>query len=164
MLRVDVRDTGMGISPDGQRRLFRSFSQGDASTTRTHGGTGLGLAISKQLVELMGGRIGVRSEPGVGSTFWFTVGFEISSAPARAKRSTASLEGLRAMIVDDNATNRSILEHSLEAWAIDTTSASSAADALAFLRGGGVVDLALDRKSTRLNSSHVVTSRMPSSA
>lgn len=112
VLRVDVRDTGIGIAPAVIGRLFTSFSQGDASTTRTYGGTGLGLAISKQLVDLMGGRIGVQSELGSGSTFWFTVSLEQPAGPPRAAGPRSpSLQGIGMLVVDDNATNRTILEH-----------------------------------------------------
>jgi signal transduction histidine kinase/CheY-like chemotaxis protein len=132
-LRVEVRDTGIGIPMDAQHGLFTSFVQADATTTRTHGGTGLGLAIAKQLVELMGGAIGLHSRVGEGSTFWFTVPFAAApSVPRRASPDT-SLEGLRVLVVDDNATNRSILEHLLGRWGVEVRSASSAASALALL-------------------------------
>jgi signal transduction histidine kinase len=110
-LHFAVRDTGIGISAEGQARLFRSFSQVDASTTRRYGGTGLGLAISKRLAELMGGSMWVDSQPGAGSTFHFTL--LAQAAPARwrpyLESSQPHLTGKRILIVDDNATNRSIL-------------------------------------------------------
>ena len=110
LLRISVRDTGIGISAEAQARLFQAFSQADGSTTRRFGGTGLGLAVSKQLAAMMGGEIGVQSEPGRGSCFWFTVFAETleggQPAPVRA-----DLHGIRALIVEDNATNRTILQH-----------------------------------------------------
>lgn len=108
-----VRDTGIGIAPEVQTRLFQPFTQADESMTRNYGGTGLGLTIAKQLVQLMKGDIGVHSTPGGGSTFWFTVCLEASSASV-AMPEAQPLQGVRVLIVDDNATNRSILHHQLE--------------------------------------------------
>jgi two-component system sensor histidine kinase/response regulator len=143
-LRVEIRDTGIGIPEDAQDRLFRSFVQADSTTTRTHGGTGLGLAISKQLVELMGGSIGVTSDVGSGSTFWFTVPFAHATSDPRPAPSEASLIGLRVLVVDDNATNRSILEHLLGRWGVEVHTAHSADAALAILQHeSATVDLAI---------------------
>ncbi|MBI1852483.1 MAG: response regulator [Planctomycetes bacterium] len=119
LLRFEISDTGIGIDPDVKERLFKSFTQADSSTRRRYGGTGLGLAISKQLAELMGGQVGVESEPGKGSTFWFTARLEKSSAISRSVETGAAIEalrGFRVLIVDDNATNRSILHHYLRGW------------------------------------------------
>ena len=116
-VRVEVRDTGIGIPPEVQGRLFQAFSQADSSTTRRFGGTGLGLAICQRLVGLMGGQLGVNSEAGRGSTFWFTLPLARAEAvTAPTSRPPEALRGLRALVVDDNATNRRILRAQLEAW------------------------------------------------
>ncbi|MCU6497728.1 response regulator [Rugamonas sp. A1-17] len=105
-LRVDVRDTGPGLTPEQQARLFQAFSQADTSTTRHHGGTGLGLTISKRLVELMDGEIGLESQPGVGSTFHFTAVFGV--AAVEAPQPLPDISGMRVLVVDDNASAREI--------------------------------------------------------
>ncbi|MDQ0029527.1 response regulator [Arthrobacter bambusae] len=116
-VRFEVRDTGIGIEPADHLRLFESFSQADASTTRRYGGTGLGLAISRRLTEVMGGEIGVDSSLGNGSTFWATLPLEVSSTAAVPPSiSPDQLDGLRVLVVDDNATNRLVLETQLAGW------------------------------------------------
>ena len=111
------RDTGIGIAPDKQWQIFGAFVQADASTTRRYGGTGLGLTISAQLVELMGGRIWVESEPGKGSHFHFSAPFGLQQrASAPVAPSADNLRDLRVLVVDDNATNRLILEEMLTSW------------------------------------------------
>jgi len=133
--RFDVVDTGIGIATADQGTVFESFSQADAGTTRRYGGTGLGLAISRQLVELMGGRIGVESAPGHGSTFWFTLPLLPGGAvPESAPR--AGLAGLRMLVVDDNATNRAILVRFLQAWGIRSYAVEGAAQALEAMATG----------------------------
>jgi signal transduction histidine kinase/DNA-binding response OmpR family regulator len=144
-LRFEVSDTGVGIPREVQERLFRPFTQADASTTRRYGGTGLGLAICCRLVEIMGGEIGVRSEPGHGSAFWFTVRVSRSDAAARhSQRQPASLAGLRALIVDDNRSIREELERQLERWGIDAVAVSEGPSALAALRSAAVEGRAYD--------------------
>ncbi|MGA2556058.1 MAG: response regulator [Verrucomicrobiota bacterium] len=129
-LRFEVRDTGIGIEVDTQPKLFQVFSQADSSTTRKYGGTGLGLAISKQLVELMGGEIGCTSVPGHGSTFWFTAGFDKQSAGAKTAAAKPGKINLHVMIVDDNQTNRQILEELLHHWGMRSCAANGAQEAL----------------------------------
>src|SRR5690606_41360280 len=115
--RLEVRDSGPGLSEEAQARLFQPFSQVDSSTTRRHGGTGLGLAISRQLVELMNGRIGVSSTPGNGSTFWFTAVFgRVSTSAARSATTPSTLRGRRVLVVDDAASTRRVLCGLLERW------------------------------------------------
>ncbi|MGN6639948.1 MAG: ATP-binding protein, partial [Mucilaginibacter sp.] len=117
-LQFSVRDTGIGIPADKIDRLFKAFSQVDSSTTRKYGGTGLGLAISEKLVQLMGGEIGVKSKPGKGTTFFFTIKTKISAKPARnyVHLNTSDIENKCVLLVDDNATNRSIMLTQLTQW------------------------------------------------
>jgi two-component system, sensor histidine kinase and response regulator len=134
-LRFEVRDTGIGISREAQQQLFQAFYQADSSTTRKYGGTGIGLAISKKLVEYMQGRIGVRSEVGKGSTFWFTADFETQPEGSFTRpEERVALDGLCALIVDDNATNRKILEYQLTSWNMKHESAKDAEEAIECLR------------------------------
>lgn len=142
-----VQDTGIGIPPNRQHRLFQSFSQIDASTTRRYGGTGLGLAISKRLVDLMGGRIWAESSgvAGEGARFAFTIVVPGSSVPVRRPDRVydAFLSGKRALVVDDNATNRRMLVLQTRAWAMTPVEAASGAEALAYLDRGERFDVGL---------------------
>jgi signal transduction histidine kinase/CheY-like chemotaxis protein len=144
-LHFAVRDTGIGISEEDMERLFRSFSQVDASTTRRYAGTGLGLAISKRLVELMGGTIWVDSQPGVGSTFHFTIQARPADTSARPylRDPQPHLTGRHILIVDDNATNRSILTLQTQAWGMLPTVCTSGQEALAQVQAGIPFDVAI---------------------
>jgi CheY-like chemotaxis protein len=134
VLHVDVTDTGIGVPQETVSRLFTSFSQADASTTRKYGGTGLGLAICKRLVELMGGSIGVDSVPGQGSRFWFDVRLSQALPASPAVSPATDLRGARLCIVDGHETNRRILELDAAKWGMQAQSFSRGTDALVQLR------------------------------
>lgn len=134
VIEFRVIDSGIGIPPERVGSLFQAFMQVDASTTRKYGGTGLGLAICKRLVELMGGEIGVESELGKGSTFWFTVAAPVAEmAPAFSHAEVGVLKANRALIVDDHATNVRILTRQLQLWGMEVASADSGRKALEWL-------------------------------
>ncbi len=135
ILRFKVIDTGIGIPLAAQSQLFQSFTQADGSTTRKYGGTGLGLAISKQLVGMMQGQIGLESEVGKGSTFWFTGRFEKQTGqPKPLRKTVVALANQRVLIVDNNATNRQILQHQVFAWKMLKGSAVGGHEAITLLR------------------------------
>ena len=117
-LLFEIVDTGIGLTEEAQARIFQPFAQADGSTTRKYGGTGLGLAISRGLVERMDGQIGVKSEPGVGSTFWFTAQFQKQATPAEPPAQRARPEDLHVLVVDDNAVCREAMSAMLKAWSI----------------------------------------------
>lgn len=146
-IRFEIRDTGIGILPEVQPRLFAAFTQADASTTRRYGGTGLGLAISRWLVELMGGKIGLESFPGKGSTFWFEIPFERREGPAAGSLAASDRAGLQVLVVDDNGSNREILKGLLDGWGMRCRSEENGPQALAELeraaRLGRVYELAI---------------------
>ena len=147
-LTFAVRDTGIGLTPEGIGRLFQSFSQADSSTTRKYGGTGLGLAISKRLAELMGGTMGVVSDgPGKGSTFLFSIQAEKAHLPPARARDLVGvqmeLKGKRLLIVDDNATNRRILALQSGKWGMASRDTGSPEEALRWLEVGERFDLAI---------------------
>ena len=145
-LHFSVRDTGVGIPADRMDRLFRSFSQVDASTTRRYGGTGLGLAISKRLSEMMGGRMWVESDgvPGEGATFYFDIVAQAAPRPERRFQQAApDLRGKRLLVVDDNATNRRILILQAESWGMEVRDTAFPKQALDWVREGMQFDIAI---------------------
>ena len=144
-LELVVQDTGIGIPPDRMDRLFTSFSQVDASTTRRFGGTGLGLAISKRLVELMGGTISVESKPGSGSTFRIALPVTAAEVPSPIdpEEGLPRLAGKRILVVDDNATNREIVTRHATSWGMQPVAVERPADALALVEAGERFDLAV---------------------
>ncbi|ATQ78328.1 hybrid sensor histidine kinase/response regulator [Massilia violaceinigra] len=156
-LRFEVHDTGIGVSREARSRIFDAFSQADSSTTRKYGGTGLGLAISRQLVELMGGKIGVDNAPTQGSIFWFTVSFDKRRVdPNMLDASLRMTEGMRVLIVDEEAESRASVEQQLAEWQVASDSAVSARDAvdrlLAAAHSGrpyevAIIDMNLERTS-----------------
>ncbi|NCF62690.1 MAG: response regulator [Gammaproteobacteria bacterium] len=133
-LRFCIRDTGIGMTQEQTGRLFKSFSQADTSTTRKYGGTGLGLVISKQLVKMMGGRIWVESEPGEGSSFIFTANLGIAESSAEPLMATAEeMQGMRALVVDDNKSSREIFSAYLKSFTFEVSTASDADEAVEIL-------------------------------
>ncbi len=141
-VRFSVRDTGIGIDSKKRDDLFNAFTQADSSTTRKYGGTGLGLSISKQLVELMGGEISVKSVLGKGSTFSFTLDFE-RSTECIGQKSSLDLTGLKVLVVDDNASARQVLQEMLASLSFQVTLVASGLEALSELEAGHIYDLVL---------------------
>ncbi len=134
-VKLSVRDTGIGMTPEQQQRLFTAFTQVDASISRKYGGTGLGLSICRQLVELMGGNIGVQSQQGDGSTFWCTIPLHVvGDRGVNRQQLMASLSALRVLAVDDTPTNLEILSDQLLSWGFELATATDAASALSLIR------------------------------
>ena len=147
-LNFAVRDTGIGLTPEGMGRLFQSFSQADSSTTRKYGGTGLGLAISKQLAELMGGRMWATSDGiGKGAIFHFTIRAPLAELPPQSRRefigAQPELQGRSVLVVDDNATNRRVLDLQMGKWGMAPRATESPGEALRWVENGELFDLAI---------------------
>src|SRR6202011_3552807 len=130
-VRFDVADSGVGIAPENQSRIFEEFAQEDASTTRRFGGTGLGLAISRQIVELMGGHLALVSTPGAGSTFSFELSLPLAEPAARAPAPLRSLDGLRVLVVHENTAARTLIGRALRDWRARPMEVGSLAEAAA---------------------------------
>ena len=139
-IHFEVSDTGIGLTAEEQARVFSTYSQVDSSTTRKHGGTGLGLAIARMLTQLMGGQIGVESEKGVGSRFWFTALFREVQGKRRTPRQAVTLAGTAVAVVDDNRTNRTILERYLSSWGLRERSFENGREALQEMRAAASGD------------------------
>jgi signal transduction histidine kinase len=143
-LSVRVEDTGIGIPADKVQTVFDKFAQVDSSSTRRHEGTGLGLAIAARLVDMMGGRIGVESEAGRGSVFWFTARMPVNAAPDEAVPVPTDVTGARVLVIDDNPVNRDILVEQLRSWGFDCAAAESGAMGIAFLNRAYEVGVQVD--------------------
>ena len=143
-LRMAVTDTGIGIPKEKLKLVFDKFSQVDASSTRRHEGTGLGLAITSRLVALMGGEVGVSSEEGKGSTFWFTITLPLADAGANRRVMPVDVSGARVLVIDDNAVNRSILIEQMSSWGFDSCAAESGPEGIAVLKAVAARGLAVD--------------------
>ena len=160
-VRVEVRDTGIGIPADKQARVFEKFSQVDTSSSRNHEGTGLGLAIAHSLVSLMGGEMGLESEVGKGSTFWFEVPLPAPSITKTRRKAPMDVSGSRIVIVDDNPVNREILIEQMQAWRFDCAAAEGGEEALLLMRAamGQGIDIdcvVLDYQMPTMNGADVV--------
>ena len=144
MVRIEVEDTGIGIPESQLGKVFEKFSQVDGSSSRDHEGTGLGLSIASSLVELMGGKMGVLSEEGTGSTFWIEVPFQIEADEHLVKPVPRDVSGSRVLIVDDNEVNRAILSEQLSSWKFDHAAAASGEEAIELLRAAVASGLSVD--------------------
>ena len=142
-IRFEIEDTGIGIPKEDLAKVFDKFSQVDASSSRRHEGTGLGLSIAASLVKLMSGRIGVESELGEGTKFWFEIKLE-QSAEEKPKRLCSDISGARILIVDDNEVNRAILKEQMDAWGFENAAVNSGAEAIAFVKVAQARGLCID--------------------
>jgi signal transduction histidine kinase/CheY-like chemotaxis protein len=143
-VRISVEDTGIGIAPEAREKIFEHFSQADGSTTRQYGGTGLGLAICRRLLSLMGGRIRVASTPGSGSKFIIDLQLPPALSPAPVPMDASALQGVRVLVVDDNQTNRSILQQQLQGWQMQVHCVDGGTLALQAMAAAAAADRAFD--------------------
>ncbi len=143
-LMFKITDTGIGIPQEKLKQVFEKFSQVDTSSTRRHEGTGLGLAISTKLVALMGGEMGASSEPGEGSTFWFSIAIPVHGATVRKKVLPFDVDGARVLIIDDNPVNRSILLEQMRSWHFDACAATGGREGIAVLSQAKALELDVD--------------------
>ena len=161
-LHFSVRDTGIGIRPEKQQMVFDNFTQADSSTTRVYGGTGLGLSISKRLVEMMGGRIWLESEPGCGTTVHFTAHLERDEAPLPGPVSELpGISGAEVLVVDDNVISRDILATLLKGWQMRAFMAASAVEGIELLRSRSFALLLLDVEMPGMNGFDMLNSIAP---
>ncbi|MDH5645990.1 MAG: ATP-binding protein [Candidatus Heimdallarchaeota archaeon] len=162
LLITEVEDTGVGITEENQKLIFDSFRQVDSSITRQHQGLGLGLAITKSLVEMMGGEIGVKSEPGKGSTFWFTMQLGKADMPSYNNESISLLNGKSILIIDDDAESAEALQYKLSSCNATTETVFSPLDAIQLLRDKSITDhpfdmLVVDVKSGLIDWRDIIT-------
>jgi signal transduction histidine kinase/CheY-like chemotaxis protein len=143
-VRLDVIDTGIGIEPENQSRIFEEFVQEDVSTTRRYGGTGLGLAIARQLVELMGGQLSLVSEPGAGSTFTVELSLQLANVAEQVRSPTDALSGLRVLVADDNAAVRRVIAQTLDQWGAQALAVGTLSDILQELRASAYNAVVID--------------------
>ncbi len=151
LLHIAVTDTGIGMGPDVQARLFAQFTQGDSSITRRYGGTGLGLAISRRIVEAMGGEIGVWSEPGAGSRFWFTMALVVGAEPVREARGEIKLPPLHILLAEDNPTNQRVASLMLVQDGHRVTLAGDGREAVVAAAAGGIDLVLMDMQMPRMD-------------
>ena len=163
-IRLDVSDTGVGIAPESQARIFEEFTQEDVSTTRRFGGTGLGLSIARQIVELMGGRLALASAPGMGSTFSFELVLPLSDPAAPAMEPLKSLAGLRTLVIDDNTAARGLVVRALREWGADPAGVATFSGALTELRAARYDAVIVDDPMPEGRASELVRQLSPERA
>src|SRR5262249_10655130 len=150
---VDVADTGIGIAPQSQSRIFDEFSQEDASTTRRFGGTGLGLSIVRQLVDLMGGTLSLASAPGAGSTFSFDLTLPLVDPQGQMPESPLELRAMRVLVAEGNASVRALMERALSSWGADAVCVATLPEAIKELNAAAFNTVLIDDSSSQQDTS-----------